>query len=147
MAALYAGLRANHEVGVIQLNHALGVDGERDDGLFLSHLGSAGEAFAPERPIDAAPNRLLLCAVVALASCVTFNVNDPVTGVPVPKAVVATVSSLDVVANWSKTSPNWKSWARARSVCRVERKSPTASRCSSRESIRSWIRRMGCRSN
>ncbi|MDJ0851518.1 MAG: CehA/McbA family metallohydrolase [Myxococcota bacterium] len=60
VADLYAMLRRDYGVGVVQLNHALAADGEVENGRYLSHLGGAGESYDPALPIDERPNRLLL---------------------------------------------------------------------------------------
>jgi hypothetical protein len=60
LAELYASLRRDGGARVLQLNHPLERERGLQEGAFLSHLGSAGEPFDPERPMDASPNRLLL---------------------------------------------------------------------------------------
>jgi hypothetical protein len=60
VAELYAHLRRDYGVQVVQLNHALPDDGGVEEQCFLSHLGRAGEPYDPSRPIGEAPNRLLL---------------------------------------------------------------------------------------
>ncbi len=60
VADLYALLRRDFGVGVVQLNHALAGDGALENGRYLSHLGAAGEPYDPSLPIDEPPNRRLL---------------------------------------------------------------------------------------
>jgi hypothetical protein len=60
VAEIYALLRREYGVRVVQLNHALAGDRQVDQGDYLSHLGTAGEPYDPARPIDARGNRLLL---------------------------------------------------------------------------------------
>jgi hypothetical protein len=60
VAELYAKLRGEYGVQVVQLNHALPEDGGVDEQCFLSHLGRVGEPFDPSRPIGDEPNRVLL---------------------------------------------------------------------------------------
>ena len=60
VAELYAALRREHGARVVQLNHPLGRDPGVDRGAFFTHLGSRGEPYDPELPLDAEPNRVLL---------------------------------------------------------------------------------------
>ncbi len=60
MAELYALLRGDYGARVVQLNHPFGSGPGLVDESYFTHLGSAGEPYDPARPIDAAPNRLLL---------------------------------------------------------------------------------------
>ncbi|MEE9607792.1 MAG: CehA/McbA family metallohydrolase [Myxococcota bacterium] len=61
LAALYARLRADFGVQVVQLNHGLRSEASRvQDGAFLSHLGTAGRPFDPTLPIEEPPNDRLL---------------------------------------------------------------------------------------
>jgi hypothetical protein len=60
VADLYASLRHEYGARVVQLNHPLARQPGVDESHYLTHLGSAGEAYDPRRPLDAAPNRLLL---------------------------------------------------------------------------------------
>jgi hypothetical protein len=62
VADLYARLRGEFGAKVVQLNHALKGDGERDDEAYLSHLGASGVPFDPSLPLEAEPNRALLAA-------------------------------------------------------------------------------------
>jgi hypothetical protein len=60
VAELYARLRSDYGAQVVQLNHPFGNEPGLVDESYFTHLGSAGEPYDPARPIDAAPNRLLL---------------------------------------------------------------------------------------
>jgi hypothetical protein len=61
LADLYALLRSDYGVEVVQLNHPRGRDaGEVREGSFLTHLGSAGRPYDASRPLTEAPNALLL---------------------------------------------------------------------------------------
>jgi hypothetical protein len=61
VADLYALLRRDYGVEVVQLNHPRSGKGQEiDDEAFFTHLGSAGEGFDPARPIQDAPGALLL---------------------------------------------------------------------------------------
>lgn len=57
---LYSLLRHDYGAQVVQQNHPLGDEPGVHDRNFWSHLGSVGEGYEPDRPIDAAPNRALL---------------------------------------------------------------------------------------
>jgi len=60
-ADLYTVLRRDYGARVVQLNHPRVSDPEgRDEEALFTHLGSAGEAFDPTRPLEAHPNELLL---------------------------------------------------------------------------------------
>jgi hypothetical protein len=45
---------------LVQLNHPRSNNGQKADLYYFTHLGVAGEAFEPTRPLSAWPNRLLL---------------------------------------------------------------------------------------
>ncbi len=58
---LYASLRRDSGVRVVQLNHPRSrVPGRAEEGELFTHLARAGESFRPEEPLEAWPNRLLL---------------------------------------------------------------------------------------
>ncbi len=57
---IIADLRAMPGARVIQLNHARSESGEQEKGAFFTHLGPAVEAFDPDEPLEAEPNRVLI---------------------------------------------------------------------------------------
>jgi hypothetical protein len=79
VADLYSGLRANHAVEVIQLNHARGRV-PQEGGLFFTHLGTVGEGFDPTRAIDAEPNQALLFAAADGTRAVDFDAMEILNG-------------------------------------------------------------------
>ena len=61
LGELYAELRSEYGARVVQLNHPMANQrGEREDGAYLTHLGSVGRAADPELPLEEAPNDELL---------------------------------------------------------------------------------------
>jgi hypothetical protein len=79
VADLYAGLRTNHAIEVIQLNHARGRV-PQEAGLFFTHLGTVGEGFDPTRAIGAVPNQALLAASADGTRAIDFDAMEILNG-------------------------------------------------------------------
>ncbi|MFQ5415673.1 MAG: CehA/McbA family metallohydrolase [Myxococcota bacterium] len=61
VADLYASLRNEHAVQVVQLNHPRdGSPGEVNSGAYFTHLATAGVGYDPSRSLETPPNRHLL---------------------------------------------------------------------------------------
>ena len=81
LAELYGMLRRDFGARVVQLNHPRdGTPGSREDGAYLTHLARSGEAFRPELPLEAEPNRLLLEAAADGTRPIDFDAMEVMNG-------------------------------------------------------------------
>jgi hypothetical protein len=82
VAELYASLRGEHGVQVVQLNHPRdGAPDEVELGAYFTHLGSAGVGYDPTRSLDEPPNdRLLETSADGSARAVDFDAIELMNG-------------------------------------------------------------------
>jgi hypothetical protein len=80
VAELYALLRNEHAVEVVQLNHPRGELPGLDEEGFLTHLGVAGRGFDPGLPLDRDPNRPLLAPAADGTRAIDFDAMEVMNG-------------------------------------------------------------------